>query len=86
MEEIIILKLSLFGLCVLGGVVILIFFIRKNEDVVDYFKIINDLNSQMEQNLKNIKIGNKKIDTLEREILKCKKKLGFKLFTSDKRK
>lgn len=55
MEKIIVLKLILFGLCVLGWVAILIFLIRADEDVVDYFKVISDLNSQREQNLKNIK-------------------------------
>lgn len=80
MENVIILRFVLFCLCILGLIIVLIFFIRKNDEGIDYYDLIRRLNEQQDKDLKTIKIGNKKIDELEHEILKCKKKLGFKLF------
>lgn len=79
-EIIIILQILLFGLCVLGGIVVLIFALRKCDNGIDYDKVIRELNEREEKDLDIINKGNKQIDELESRILDCKKKLGFKLF------
>ena len=73
------LQLLLFILCVLGGVAILIFALRKDQGY-DYDKIIRELNAQKEENLNTLDIRNKEIDKIESKILECKKELGIKLF------
>lgn len=80
-EEIFGLKIILFGLCILGGVAILIFALRiKWNDEIDYDRIIRELNEQKEKDLEKISRGNKEIDKIEKKILACKSALGFKLF------
>lgn len=74
------LQYIFFGLCGISGIVILIFILRKYEDNIDYNKIINMLNEEQKKDLETLNKGNKKIDKLESEILKYKKKLGMKLF------
>lgn len=82
MNEIIVILqiLLLFGLCVLGGIAVLIFALRKWDNGIDYDRIIRELNEQEEKDLDIINQGNKQIDELESKILDCKRKLGFKLF------
>lgn len=76
-EIIVILQILLFGLCVLGGIAVLIFALRKWDNGIDYDRIIRELNEQEEKDLDIINQGNKQIDELESKILDCKKKLGL---------
>lgn len=68
MNEILFLQIMLFGLCVLGGIAILIFGLRQFDDVIDYDRIIRKLNELEENDLDIINKGNKQIDDLERSI------------------
>ena len=83
-EMLIVLQILLFGLCVLGGIAVLIFGLRNWDNEIDYDRVISELNKQEEKDLDIISNGNKQIDELESKILECKKKLGFKLFKSQK--
>lgn len=65
-------------LCVISILAIIIFFLRSKQD--DYTVMIEKLEKNKENNLKLLKAGNKKINDIEMEILKCKKKLNMKLF------
>lgn len=78
------LKIVLFLLWGLGVIAIIIFIVRKNSPDTDYYKIIAELNEQEEKDLKTLEEGNKEIDRIEKAILECKKKLGFKLFKKSK--
>ena len=80
MNELAFLQIMLFGLCVLGGISVLIFGLRQCDDDIDYDRIIRELNEREEKDLDIINRGNKQIDELESRILECKKKLGLKLF------
>ena len=74
----------LFLFWILGGICIIIFFIRKikykEPDINEYYKWISILNDQKDEDLKLLHDRNKEIDKIEEEILKCKKELGIKLF------
>ncbi len=74
------LQFLLFILCGLGGLVILIFILRQNDQGYDYDRIIRELNEQKEQNLNLIDSDNKEIEKIEKQILECKKVLGIRLF------
>ena len=78
------LQFLLFILCGLGGVAILIFVLRKQDQGLDYDKIIKELNEQKEINLEILNEGNKEIDKIERKILECKKELHLPLFKRKK--
>lgn len=65
-------------LCVISILAIIIFFLRSKQD--DYTVMIEKLEKNKENNLKLLEVGNKKINDIEMEILKCKKKLNMKLF------
>lgn len=78
--EITYLQIILFGLCSLSGIAVLIFALRKNDNGMDYDKIIKELNERKEKNLNTLDIKNKEIDKIEKQILECKKKLNIKLF------
>ena len=80
MEEKVVIETILLILCVLGIIPVIIFFLRKHDNTVDYYKVINELNDQEEQNLDALALGNKEIDAIERKILECKKELKIKLF------
>ena len=80
MEIIVFLEIVLGFLCLLGLVAVIIFFIRKNDQGMDVDKLIKNANNQMNENLKALDLGNKKIDEIEKKILICKKKLNMKLF------
>ena len=67
-------------LCVLGIIPVIIFFLRKNQSDVDYYKVIRELNEQEEQNLDELALGNKEINNIEKKILECKKELKIRLF------
>lgn len=79
------LQFLLFILCGLGGIAILIFVLRKQDQGLDYDKIIKELNEQKETNLKTLKEGNKEIDKIEQKILECKKELHLPLFKKRKK-
>ena len=74
------LQFSLIGLCLISLIVLLIFMLKECDDAVDYDKIISYLNNQKELDLNTISHGNKEINKIEKEILKCKKVLHYKLF------
>ena len=71
----------------LGGICIVIFLIRKvrnNEpDISKYYRLISQLDDQMEEDLNIIQKRNKEIDKIEKEILNCKKELGLELFKNN---
>ena len=72
-EMLIVLQILLFGLCVLGGIAVLIFGLRNWDNEIDYDRVISELNKQEEKDLDIISNGNKQIDELESKILECKK-------------
>ena len=82
MEGLTSIQIVLLLLCGVGGLVLIIFILRTrdNGDDYDYDKIISQLNEQQEKDLEKLNAGNKEIDKVESEILKCKKELGMKLF------
>ena len=79
MEKVVVIQIIFFILCILSGIILLIFVLRKNDSGLDYDKITYEMKKQIEDNLKELEEGTKKIDDIERKIWKCKKKLGFKL-------
>lgn len=74
-----ILQFIFFGLAFLAAIFCLIGLIRK-DDGIDYDKWIKIYKHEKETSLSLINDGNKEIDRIESEILKCKKKLKMKLF------
>ena len=84
MEALVELKYILFLFWILGGICIIIFFVRKAKykepDISVYYKLISELNDRKDEDLELIHKRNKEIDKIEEEILKCKKELGFELF------
>lgn len=80
MEEKIVVETILLILCILGIIPVIIFFMRKNDKGLDYYRIIREWNEMEEQNLDTLKLGNKEIDEIERKILDCKKELKVRLF------
>ena len=46
MEEKVVVETILLILCVLGIIPVIIFFLRKNQSDVDYYKVIRELNEQ----------------------------------------
>lgn len=69
-------------LCAISTVAVLIFYLRTKQE--DYDTLIKKLEKDKENNLKLLEEGNKKINKIEMEILKCKKELNIKLFKSKK--
>ena len=69
MEEELIIPILFFFIAALGGICLLIFCFRKNDNGYDYDKIIRMMHEQTEQNL----------DRIEEKIRDKKKKLGMKL-------
>lgn len=80
MEILTTIEITLLLLCVVGVLALIIFIIRTRDGDYDYDEIILELNEQQEKDLENLNAGNKEIDRIESEILKCKKRLGIKLF------
>lgn len=69
------IEIVLLLLCGIGLLAFIIFIIRTKDNGYDYDcdKIIAELNEQQEKNLEDLNAGNKEIDKIESEILKCKK-------------
>jgi len=80
MEEKVVVEILLLFLCILGIVPVIIFFMRKNDTGIDYYRIINEWNEMEEQNLETLALGNKEINNIEKKILECKKELKIRLF------
>ncbi|MDO5569761.1 MAG: hypothetical protein Q4G04_06675 [bacterium] len=80
MESINMARIIFFGLCLVSGIVFLIFILRQEDKGLDYNKIIRELNKNKEKDLKKLNIKNKEINNIEEKILKCKKELGMRLF------
>lgn len=80
MELINMARIIFFGLCLISGIVFIIFILRKEDKGLDYNKIIRELNENKEKDLKTLDIKNKEINNIEEKILKCKKELGMRLF------
>ena len=78
--NLVVLEVILLILCFLGVVAVIVFFKRKNSPSNRFEEIIMNLNIQKEHDLKRLAIGNQEINRLEQEILKCKKKLNWRLF------
>lgn len=76
-------QMILFGLCLLAGIVFLIFLARNNDKGINYDKLIGQLNKQKDIDLNILTEKNKEINQIEEKILKCKKKLKMKLFDND---
>lgn len=74
-----ILQFIFFGLAFLAAIFCLIAMVRK-DDGIDYDKWIKIYKVEKETSLTSIDEGNKEINRIESEILKCKKKLKMKLF------
>lgn len=74
------IEITFLCLCSISLIAILIFVLRSKQD--DYKIIIEKLEKDKLKNIELLKEGNKKIDIIEAEILKCKKKLNIKLFKS----
>ncbi|MBQ3020700.1 MAG: hypothetical protein IJD92_00570 [Bacilli bacterium] len=53
MQEKVEVEILLLFLCILGIVPVIIFFMRKNDTGIDYYRIINKWNNMEEQNLEN---------------------------------
>lgn len=69
-------------LCSVSLVAVFIFFLRIKQD--DYDVIIKRLEEDRENNLRLLEEGNKMINVIEKEILKCKKELNMRLFRNKK--
>jgi len=79
------LKYILYLFWMLGGICVVIFFIRKKNykepDISEYYRIANELNEMQEYDLELINKRNKEIDKIEKEILKCKEILNINKFS-----
>ncbi|MDO5569535.1 MAG: hypothetical protein Q4G04_05465 [bacterium] len=80
MELINMARIIFFGLCLVAGIVFLIFILRQEDKGLDYDRIIRELNENKENDLKTLDIKNKEINNIEEKILRCKKELGIRLF------
>lgn len=79
MEEKLIIPMLFFFIAALGGICLLIFCFRKNDDGYDYDKIMRMMHEQTDGNLDALSRMNKEKDKLEEKIRDKKKKLGMKL-------
>ena len=77
MNFIFIIEIIFFILCFIMSIILLIINLKK-DDKTDYYKLINIYNNQLENAIKKLKNGNKKIDNIEVDIRKYKKYLGLK--------
>lgn len=74
------IEIILLILCFIAIIAVIIFFLRKNNQIYSEENLIKNLEEQKEKNLKFLKQGDKEIDKLEKEILECRKKLNLKLY------
>lgn len=79
MEEKLIIPMLFFFIAALGGICLLIFCFRKNDDGYDYDKIMRMMHEQTDGNSDALSRMNKKKDKIEEKIRDKKKKLGMKL-------
>ena len=79
MEEELIIPILFFFIAALGGICLLIFCLRKNDDGYDYDKIMRMMREQTDDNLDALSKMNKEKDKIEEKIRDKKKKLGMKL-------
>ena len=77
MNFIFIIEIIFFILCFIMSIILLIINLKK-DDNTDYYKLINIYNNQLENAIKKLKNGNKKIANIEVDIRKYKKYLGLK--------
>ena len=77
MNFIFIIEIIFFILCFIMSIILLIINLKK-DDNTDYYKLINIYNNQLENAIKKLKNGNKKIDNIEVDIRKYKKYLSLK--------
>ena len=68
MEEELIIPILFFFIAALGGICLLIFCFRKNDDGYDYDKIIRMMHEQTEGNLDALSKMNKEKDKIEEKI------------------
>ena len=83
MEEKLVIPILFFFIVALGGMCLLIFFFRKNDNGYDYDKIIRMMHEQNDENLDALSKMNKEKDKIEEKIRVKKKKLGMKLIDMD---
>ena len=69
-----VLKLILIGLCAFS-VIFFIFGLAKIDWDTDVDEVLKLYRSELGRTKKELELGNKKIDKIEKEILICKKKL-----------
>lgn len=85
MEGLIELKYILYLFWILGGICVVLFFIRKKKyketDISECYRIARELNEIQDQDLELINKRNKEIDKIEKEILKCKEILKINKFS-----
>lgn len=74
-----VIEIGIFLLVVLA-VIIYIISVIKTKESDDYNRIIAEYQEYEKTRLAELRNGNKLINDIERKILICKKKLGFKLF------
>ena len=84
MEEELIIPILFFFIAALGGICLLIFCFRKNDNGYDYDKIIRMMHEQTEQNLDVLSKMNREKDRIEEKIRKRKKELGMSLIYNKK--
>ena len=68
MDEELIIPILFFFIAALGGICLLIFCFRKNDDGYDYDKIIRMMHEQTEENLDALSKMNKEKDKIEEKI------------------
>lgn len=69
MELINMARIIFFGLCLISGIVFIIFILRKEDKGLDYNKIIRELNENKEKDLKTLDIKNKEINNIILDLL-----------------
>ena len=77
MEGELIIPILFFFIAALGGICLLIFCFRKNDDGYDYDKIIRMMHEQTEENLDALSKMNKEKDKIEEKIRDKKKKSKY---------
>lgn len=68
-------KLVLIGMCIFS-VIFFVLGLAKIDFDTDVDEVLKLYRSELERTKKELDIGNKKIDNIEKEILLCKKKLN----------
>ena len=79
MEEKLVIPILFFFIVALGGMCLLIFCFRKNDNGYDYDKIIRMMHEQTNENLDMLSKMNKQKDKIEEKIREKKKIFGMSL-------